>query len=341
MSLSLSIFTEASPQIGTGHLIESFNIAKFASSEGIKVNLWTAKNSPISLLSKAPCPYFVFNSLKSEEGRKIRELLIKEKCGVALFNFRRISNENILSLKFDGLNTVCIDEFGGQHLDCDVIINPLIVEKYHNYYSKNNCLKIYTGPQYLSLSPEFSELHKKQKIFNKEIETITISMGGIDRTGATLKIMDALYEWSDNAKKNVILGGGFLYNDEISKRIKAYEEKNFYIYYNVSNIESFFFESDIAFTAGGNTLYELACIGTPAITLYEDEHERENGLAFEERGFGYCLDKGTDVNKEDILNAVEMFRDIKKRETHSLKGKETVDGSGSWRILDIIKELPD
>lgn len=339
MSFFLSIFTEASSQIGTGHLIESFNIAQLALNNGIKVNLWVSENSPISLLSKSPCPYHVFDSLTSEESKKIRSILIRGGCRVMVFNFRSVSNENILSLRFDNLKTVCIDELGGRRLDCNVIINPLIVDKYHNYSSNNDYLKIYTGPNYLSMSSEFAELHAKGKVFNREIENITVCMGGVDRTGVTLKLMDVFAEWDDNVRKNIILGGGFLYVDEVDKRMKAYKDKNFVVYCDVSNIGLLFWESDIVFTAGGNTLYELACVGTPAIVLYEDEHEKENGMAFEKRGFGYCIGKGIDVNKEDILNVVEKFKDIKNRQSHSIKGKEIVDGNGSQRILNIINKL--
>lgn len=117
------------------------------------------------------------------------------------------------------------------------------------------------------------------------------------------------------------------------------KDKNFMIYHNVKNIEPLFFESDVVFTMGGNTLYELACIGTPAIVLYEDDHERESGMAFENLGFGLCLGQGTDVKKNEILNAIEKFNEIKLKYTHSLKGKEIIDGKGVYRILSIIKNL--
>lgn len=339
MSFSLSIFTEASSQIGTGHLIESFNIARMALNEGVKVSLWVTESSPISLLSKSPCSYHTFDSLTSEESKKIRSILIRDGCRVMLFNFRCVSNENILSLRFDNLKTVCIDELGGRRLDCNVIINPLIVDKYHNYSSNNDYLKIYTGPNYLSISPEFTKIHHEERIFNEEIQTVSVCMGGVDRTGTTLKLINALAEWNPDIRKNIIIGGGFLYLDEVHKKVESLKDKGFGIYHNVPSIESFFLEADIAFTAGGNTLYELACVGTPSIVLYEDEHEKENGIAFERLGFGYCIGRGSDVSEIDILNAVEKFRTAKVRYAHSSRGKEIVDGMGCQRILNIIKSL--
>jgi spore coat polysaccharide biosynthesis predicted glycosyltransferase SpsG len=164
-------------------------------------------------------------------------------------------------------------------------------------------------------------------------------MGGIDRTGTTLKIIDSLAGWRKDIKKNIILGGGFLYIDEVRKKIKGLKGKNFRIYHNLPGIAGLLLESDFIFTAGGNTLYESACAGTPPIVLYEDEHEKENGLMFERHGFGYCLGKGLDITKSDILDAVKRFEDIKARQAHSSKGKGLVDGKGSYRILDIIERL--
>jgi spore coat polysaccharide biosynthesis predicted glycosyltransferase SpsG len=339
MSFSLSIFTEASSQIGTGHLIESFNIAKLALSEDIKVKLWINDSAPKSLLSKSPCLYHFFDSITAENGKAIKDSLIREECKAIVFNFRRVNNEHILFLKHDNLKTICIDELGNQNIDCNIIINPSIVEKYHRYSSKNCDFNIYTGPEYLAISSELAKLHHKERIFKNEIETVSVCMGGVDRTGITLKLINTLAECNRDVKKNIILGGGFLYLDEVYKRIESLKDKGFRVYHNIENIESLFFESDVVFTAGGNTLYELACIGTPAIVLYEDEHEKENGMAFENLGFGLCLGQGIDVKKNEILNALEKFKEGKVKHTHSLKGKETVDGKGAYRILDIIKNL--
>lgn len=305
-----------------------------------RVLLWVSDSAPPAILETFNVPYRTFQSLSfGTEAEKIRNELASEKCGVALFNMRRIDNDILSRFRNDNLKLICIDELGGRHLDCDVIINPSIVSKYHNYSSGNQNIRIFTSPLYLSMSPEFMQAHKRDRDFRGEIQTVSVCMGGVDRTGATLRIMDALAHWKPAVRKNILLGGGFLHTREVYKKTAILKDHHFFIHQNISDIASLFLESDVAFTAGGNVLAELACLGTPAIVLYEDDHERENGIAFEALGFGFCVGAGIEATTEAIVNALQKYEDEALRRTHSPRGKELVDGKGAGRILDIIREL--
>lgn len=335
--LSIAIFAEFSARIGTGHIIESLNLAKAAFKKGFHVSMWVSGAVPLPILDSFPCHCNFFHSLKTKkECSEIKAKLSEEEVQVIIFNFRKITNRILSFFKNNNCKLISIDELGNRCLECDAIINPSIVEKYYRYHSNGS---IYTGPKYLSVSNEFTKIHLRKRIFNNGIRTIAVSMGGLDRTDTTLKIIKALLNWRPDVKKNILLGSGFIHSEEVSKKITSFKDNNFRIYHNASNIEALLLESDVAFTAGGNTLYELACIGTPAIVLYEDEHEKESGAAFEKYGFGYCLGRGVEVGKKDILNVLEKFEDTKVRYSHSFRGKEIVDGKGSHRILKSVERL--
>lgn len=330
----MAIFTEASRKIGTGHLAESIDLARLAGESGFIFSFWVDGNSPRSVLEKIPFSYTLFSSI--DEAQKI---LSGKEFDAAVFNFRKINNNVLRSLDGIDLITVCIDELGGRRLDCDAIINSLAAASYHRYPGTSSSAKLYSGPEYLAISPRFREIRGRNRKFSGDIKEITVCMGGIDRTGATLNIVDALTGWKDAVRKNIILGAGFPYYPEINNKIALLKKHNFRIYRNVGDVAPFFSRSDVVFTAGGNTLYELACVGTPAIVLYEDEHEKENSLAFQRRGFGISLGRGANVAAGKILETLEIFDDPRLRNKHSSTGRKIVDGKGSHRILRIIKGL--
>jgi spore coat polysaccharide biosynthesis predicted glycosyltransferase SpsG len=338
----IAIFAESSYKIGTGHLMESLYLAQIARGKGLQVSLWVSKDSPESILKRFKFPYRFYSSLNhAGELRRISKEIKKDIYGVIIFNQRKISNDTLTQLRTDGMKIVCIDELGNRRLNCDVLINPSLVEKYHIYpFSKYN-LRIYTGPAYLPMSPNFERVHKIKRIFRDEIKAISICMGGVDKSASTLKIIDALADWSADVRKTIILGGGFRNVAAVHRKIKEFNIRNFRVCWNVKNIASVFLESDFAFTAGGDMLYELACAGTPAVVLHEDEHEKENGIAFQKRGFGFHLGKGIDSKKKDILDALKSFRDKRVRQRHCSRGRSIVDGKGNLRILNIIKGLMD
>jgi spore coat polysaccharide biosynthesis predicted glycosyltransferase SpsG len=334
----IAIFAECSNQIGTGHLVESLCLLKAALEKDFRISMWVSDASPDSILKKFNYTYNYFSrQFLQDEALKIKERLLKDKCKAIIFNFRNIDND-ILSV-FKDFKLICIDELGNRRLDCQAIINPTLVKKYHKYQKIDEKNMFFTGPKYLSMSDKFPRVHGRKRPFAKGIKVISVSMGGVDRSGTTLKLVDALLEWDERCVKNIILGGDFQHIDKVDEKMTLLKRRNFTIYRNIDNIEELFFESDVAFTAGGNTLYELACIGTPAIALYEDEHERENGEAFQRLGFGISLGQGKNVSKKDILGAIRRFEDINARAMHSSKGKEIVDGRGSYRILGIVEDL--
>lgn len=337
---SLVIFTESTYKIGTGHLMESIHLAVAAKKENIRVFLWVNRDAPLLLLRKFRVPYSFSPRLHTKRAiREIKRQLIAAGCKAALFNFRRIDNTFLHSLKFDGLKLICIDELGRCSLDCDAIINPISAEKYHRYPFRNSGPEVYTGTNYLSMSEGFARAHRMKRTFNGPIKNISVCMGGVDRTGATLRLIDILAQWRPEVKKNIILGAAFRHLAAAYRKIAACKGMHFKIYHNVEDVVPLFLDADVVFTAGGNTLSELACLGTPAIVLYEDAHEKESGKAFEKRSFGICVGKGAEVSRKKVFMALEKLEKPEFRMQHSLHGKRLVDGKGAERILGIVRGL--
>jgi spore coat polysaccharide biosynthesis predicted glycosyltransferase SpsG len=335
---TLLIITEASELIGTGHLLESFHLAKMAAAFGIKVSLWANQQAPESLLAYSPLPLQKYGNLEEEISNMLKEPDVNGFSAIVT-NCRFIDNRTLAKIRGKTCAKIlCIDELGNRPLDCDVIINPLPAGKY-DIYPEISKQTVYSGPGYLIMSESLQQAHKIERDYHNGIKTISVCMGGVDRSGATLKIIDILADWKASCRKNLILGGGFPWFKEVRTKIRSMPGLGFKVYQNISNITDLFLDSDVVFSAGGNTLFELACVGTPAIVLYEDEHEAYNSLSFSKQGFGLCPGSGTTVNRDDILKCLDYFDDPDVRMQHAERGKQLVDGRGCERIIAIVKGL--
>lgn len=335
MKKTIAIICEASQYYGTGHLTESVNLARLLLDRGHKVSIWVNQGISSSLLSNIAFDIVYYNDLE-EELDPISHHLAKQGYNIVVFNLRSLQNHIVD--KFKDFITIAIDELGLRKLDCNIVINAMASSRYHTYDSGSNT-RFYFGPRYLIMSEGFAAIHKKTRIIKEDIKRICISMGGCDRSGATLRIVDILSRWKPTVDKDIIIGGAFPFRKTLLDTIEP--GLNFHIYENVSSIESIFSKADIAFTAGGNTLYELACVGTPPIILYEDDHERVNGETFAELGFGFCPGSGTEAHIENIILALDTFNDPVIRRNHSNKGKSIVDGNGLIRIAGIVERLAE
>ncbi len=92
-------------------------------------------------------------------------------------------------------------------------------------------------------------------------------------------------------------------------------------------------DSDAAISAGGQTLYELARVGVPTISIAVAENQKHNVYNWQKVGFskfaGYWDDKSLLSN---ILKIIELLNDYNIRLDMGKSGKLHVDGQGSQKI---------
>ena len=100
-----------------------------------------------------------------------------------------------------------------------------------------------------------------------------------------------------------------------------------------------YYHSDLSVSASGFGLYEVACVGLPAITVCLYSKQIQTAKKFEETGcvlnLGYHKKLGQDTLKNTLLNLID---DRSLRSSMSRKGKAYVDGLGIKRVLKIINE---
>jgi len=335
----IAFLAESSPQIGTGHIKESFSLIQRAQANGIATETWINGETPRGLLEQAPCQLYVVDGFSRERLGEIGAKLRGRGARLVVTNFRRVNNDQVRVLRDCGLRVACVDDLGNRHLDCDLIINPSIVTNYHRYSSNNPDFRLHAGPAYLMLAPEYQELHGIERHFAGPVHSIVVAMGGIDRPGTTVRIVESLLDWRQDVTCHIILGAGFKFSAELQSNLSAQEDGRFYIYENLPSLASMLFAADIGFTGGGNTLYEMACVGTPALVLFDEEHEGEQGKALQDQGSARCLGHGPHVPPEQIRQALEEFDDPQRRELSAKAGRSLVDGKGVERVFDLLMEL--
>jgi spore coat polysaccharide biosynthesis predicted glycosyltransferase SpsG len=106
-----------------------------------------------------------------------------------------------------------------------------------------------------------------------------------------------------------------------------------------TDLAELFSTSDICFTAGGDVMYELACVGTPALVLYEDIHEKEQAVEFRNSGFGILIGAGARIRPGPLQHGLKRMNDPVARRAHAHAGQAAVDGNGAQRILGVIQSV--
>jgi len=160
-----------------------------------------------------------------------------------------------------------------------------------------------------------------------------LTFGGSDMCNVTPKVQKVLNKTHPYLQKRIIVTRFFANMPEIKKL----RDKNTELIYEPDAIEfkGIMQESDIAISAGGQTLYELARTGVPTIAVCTAGNQLNNIRGWEKTGFveyaGWWEDKKiTDV----ISQKVELLKNKTLREKKHTIGNKYIDGKGSKRIVE-------
>lgn len=246
---------------------------------------------------------------------------------VIVVNMFKNDVERLKYFKQYTLLLVTIDDPSGAARWADIRINPL-------YYNDDAI----TDPVYVALRKEFIRANKISKVIKDRVEIILVTQGGADTCGFIPKIIGALDGVEKDCQIDIVIGPAFKHHQELKETIDKSKRK-FNIIHNATNMCELMQQSDLAITAGGNTMFELACVGVPGIVLCGEEFEEETAERMEKYGIVENLGFGARVSPEKIYERVRLLMENKSRRAEmSRRGQELIDGRGAERIVELIKE---
>ncbi|MEJ5227564.1 UDP-2,4-diacetamido-2,4,6-trideoxy-beta-L-altropyranose hydrolase [Thermodesulfovibrio sp.] len=225
--------------------------------------------------------------------------------------------------------TLFIDDFNRLPYPCGVILNGSIgVEE--EFYSKRKGVCYLVSTKYIPLRKPFWEVGEKK--INESIKSVLITFGGEDNQNMTLKVLEILENKYNELEKFVVIGSLSKNREKLrnlaSQKIRLFENLD------AEGMKNLMLKADIAISAGGQTTYELARVGTPSILIAVSENQLQNCLGWHQAKFakysGWWSDSKT---MDNLLNYFKEMNDLKIREKMSLIGRKLVDGQGARRVV--------
>ena len=215
-------------------------------------------------------------------------------------------------LKSDGLFLVNFEDLGEGSLHANLVFNALYEfsapPEHHRFGAKYVCL----GESFLLLPPA---------PFRDPAATLLITFGGSDEnnlTGRTCEILPPLLQETTLERVLVVLGPAYAHHQELNALLESSKtsvRSCIHVYSKVENMASLIREADIAVTSNGRTVYELAAMGVPGVSVSQNDRETLHLFSRYSTGFRY-IGIASNVGAKEILAAVEplvMDRDLRKR----------------------------
>ncbi|MCB2186166.1 MAG: hypothetical protein KQJ78_07095 [Deltaproteobacteria bacterium] len=327
-------WAEAAKGIGLGHLMESLALAGELRARGAACRYLITPYAPAGEILDAAGLAWEAAPLAEGPARLAPWRAAGERWCVV--DHRAAAWPHLAALQAQGWQVAVLDQLGGKPVICQVLVNPSLPPPWLCYDFPQGEPRLCLGPAYALLRPEFRAWRGRPPEPRRAPPRVLVTLGGVDRTGATLRVVEALAGLGPGVAKEVILGAGFAHQAALD-RLAAGRAPGFSFHRAVTDLARRLARADLVISAGGNTLYEAAALGVPALVLWEDPHEALQGEAFAARGAAWNLGKGMATGLQEIREAVaHLLADPARREAMSRQGRDLVDGQGVGRLADIL-----
>jgi len=321
------ILTEGGKNIGFGHITRCTALYQAFEEKGVIPEfIVNGDESVVDLLKNLN--YSVFNWI--EKKKELFDLVMY--ADVAVIDSYLADVPFYEALSSIVKRTVYIDDNKRLNYPEGIVVNGSIYAEELQYPQKDGITYL-LGLKYFPLRKEFWNVPGKK--IKENIESVMITFGGDDMRNMTPKVLKFLNDNFPGLIKNVVIGKGFHNIEEIEK-LKN-DRTNLIYYPNAEYMKNIMLESDIVISAAGQTLYELARVGTPTIAIAVAENQLSNVEGWE--GTNYIEYIGwweSSTLFENITKALKKYLSEVEKKSYCLKRRNLVDGQGARRIVDWI-----
>lgn len=203
-----------------------------------------------------------------------------------------------------------------------------------SFYTKADC--VLTGCAYTPLREQFAD---QPYHLWEQVKDLFLSTGGTDPfhiAGSMLKRLCASDDWKD-VSFHVLTGPMHVHRAELA--VMAGKDSRIVLHEQVSDMAALMSTCDLAFSAGGTTLYELCAVGVPSVSFSMADNQLPGVKAFDDAGL---IPWAGDIRDNEAFydDAVEKLTSLLKnpdaRKQQSDRMRMAIDGAGARRIADAI-----
>ena len=327
------IRADASPQMGTGHVMRCLALAQAAQNLGFAVHMMGQVNVSW-VLEKLRAENIPFTRLEgevpTEESPEYLMKLIQESDfspDWVVMDGYHFTLPCQRAIREAGYKLLLIDDYN--HLpeySCDILLNQnLGAEEF--VYSGDIGTKL-LGPKYALLRREFVKARKlaEQRQFPSNPEKLLLTLGGGDFSSHLPFIEEAMALPELTGCTLRVIQGGMLEEDIRHSLAKC--PATIEILDRVDDMPALLLDTDMCITAGGSTCWELCAMGVPFLTVLIAENQER---IIEELAELEIASIFSATRLREVLNGGAII-EILSRTLQNL-----CDGTGASQILDYLK----
>ena len=325
--LHIAFRCDASPEIGSGHVMRCLTLAHYLAKKGNRITFVTEETS---LNTVAALRDSRFDIQHSEKNLSV-DWLVVDHYGLdkGYEKTARIWADKIF----------VIDDLADREHDCDILLDQTYGRKKEDYeHLVPSSCEMFCGAEYAILRPAFIDMRQQLSRQNRAGENIFLSFGGVNPRKATQRIIDFLDGYrSKSLNINVIFGGDKKTYNDIYEHSRKLGYHTYNLHQNSHNIAPLMSEADLAIGAGGTMSWERCCMKLPTIGIDLADNQTKLLELLNKRGALINLGKIESLDKDDFLGAFsELVENGNRLKTMSDIAGAICDGRGMEKLYPVF-----
>jgi UDP-2,4-diacetamido-2,4,6-trideoxy-beta-L-altropyranose hydrolase len=330
----VAIRADAGPDIGLGHTRRCLTLAGALRELGVECFFAFAgdraarewlETADFEVVATEPA---LGGALEHPRVRQARVILVDSPS---------LGPADLTRLTAAGQRVVVIDDLADHALPVDLVVNAAAGAERLPYRGAPRT-RFLLGPRYALLRPQFGQAGARS--VPDRARRILVTVGGGDPGDLTSRLV----EWAARALGEVeqdVVVGPFAGRSAALRRAVEATGGRVALHEDPKDIAGLMLAADLALCGGGQTTYELAATGTPALAIRLAENQTLNLTSLAEAG---TLDWVGDVGNADLEAKIGralagIADDPTRRAQMSRQGRALVDGRGAARVARAVADL--
>ncbi len=342
--MNIIVRTDASQEIGSGHVMRCLAFSDVLRDEGANVTFIcrSMKGDLCDAIENAGFKVhrlYCDDSSMESDAEASRELLMQSQdIDCLIVDHYALNNEWETGMRPHVKKIMVIDDLADRNHDSDVLLDQnyyIDMESRYDGLVPDHCRKL-VGPQYALLRKEFMDVKAAIKERSGIVGRVMIFFGSSDLSNETSKVLKALKSLNrPDIAVDVVIGKNNAHKSEIMELAHTLPYSKCHC--NVSNMAELMGDADVYVGAAGITTWERCCMGLPSLVVTVAENQVQTTKDMAGSKLLYFIGESDDTGMNDILNALQkVIMNPESLKQFSMTSMKLVDGSGAKRCAEAI-----
>ena len=322
-----------------GHLSRACLVADAFAARGYEVRLLVKRNSDAAsfLESRRLVPDFLPEeiSLQSEFDLILGRLFPTSGLLVTdVLNYRDYSSLFRELRKKHCISAVIFDDESSACIDADIALNGSPSQSLEPY---SDCACQYLiGPRYFIMDPKYKDLSVAPP--TSLVRDVFVTVGGSDHHNLLFKLLQAFDRFGDAYHLTIASTNATGYAGQLAD-VLGRVRFPVALHLDAPSLLPFWSNSDVAITAGGNTLFERIATRLPGATVCQLRLQMKHAESFERLGVNVNLGYGPDLDHDILCAKLDCFlNDTAEHKRQYAQASDLIDARGMEYFIAAIED---